>query len=86
MTTETRPLCIDGTQAHRFIIESPSGPYSHGVCQRCGLGHDFPSFDAEAVAWPQSIRDNGQQAAKKSNAIKNHQRFHLDGSIERRRG
>lgn len=38
-------LCIDGTLAHYWIIDTPSGPLSKGVCERCrSVFNDFKNY------------------------------------------
>ena len=29
---------------HHWMLESPDGPVTHGVCKYCGLHQDFPSY------------------------------------------
>jgi len=29
------------TCTHHWVIESPSGPTSHGTCRKCGTQHEF---------------------------------------------
>lgn len=83
MTTETKPPCIDGTQAHAWAIETPHGPYSHGVCKRCGLEHSFPTWDAEATLWTQDEKGKARAIGAKA-ALKAQQEIRLPGSRERR--
>lgn len=43
MTTETKPLCIDGTSRHHMAIETPSGSTVHGRCKKCDYERDYPT-------------------------------------------
>lgn len=34
---------------HHWMIETPNGVTSRGVCKRCGLERDFPSAGSDAT-------------------------------------
>jgi hypothetical protein len=48
---EIRPA---GGCAHRWVIESPNGETSHGVCRVCGAEKDFPNA-AEDGLWERNV-------------------------------
>ena len=35
---------------HHWFIESPAGPFSKGVCRRCGLEREFKNY-LEELRW-----------------------------------
>lgn len=35
---------------HEWMIDSPNGPSSHGICHLCGVEKDFPNY-IEGSAW-----------------------------------
>ena len=41
MLIEMHKTACDKAIAHHWIIESPAGPTSHGVCKFCGAEKDF---------------------------------------------
>lgn len=41
LSTPTFTPCIDGTPAHHYLIESPNGATSQGVCKKCGVEKVF---------------------------------------------
>ena len=43
------PVC-----AHRWVIESPNGETSHGICRVCGAEKEFPN-SAEDYLWERSV-------------------------------
>lgn len=43
------PVC-----AHRWVIETPNGEMSHGVCKTCGAEKDFPNA-AEDGLWEREV-------------------------------
>jgi hypothetical protein len=40
--------------AHRWVLESPDGEMSHGVCRVCGAERDFPNA-AEDGLWERNV-------------------------------
>ena len=42
---QERPAC-----QHHWVIDSPAGPTSRGVCRRCGEERDFQNY-VEATPW-----------------------------------
>jgi|KNS7250_AmetaT_FD_contig_41_1619093_length_835_multi_2_in_0_out_0_1 hypothetical protein len=38
------------TCQHEWMIDSPNGPSSHGICHLCGIEKDFPNY-IEGSAW-----------------------------------
>ncbi|HZP56668.1 MAG TPA: hypothetical protein VFC53_03835 [Dehalococcoidia bacterium] len=44
-----QPAC-----AHHWVIASPNGATSHGVCKRCGLEKEFPN-SAEDYLWERDV-------------------------------
>ena len=40
--------------AHRWVIESPNGDTSHGICRVCGAEKDFPNA-AEDGLWERNV-------------------------------
>jgi NMD protein affecting ribosome stability and mRNA decay len=37
-------LCVDGSFAHYWIIETPNGTQSYGGCQKCGAEKIFSNW------------------------------------------
>ena len=56
---ETITDCI-----HHWVIESPNGPVSQGVCKLCGLGSEFRNSIQE-TGW-----DRESQSSKKIKRVK----------------
>jgi hypothetical protein len=46
---EIPPVCV-----HRWVIESPNGETSRGVCRYCGAEKDFPNA-AEDGLWERNV-------------------------------
>ena len=42
--TAHRPHTPEVICAHHWVIESPSGPTSRGLCALCGAENDFPNY------------------------------------------
>ena len=42
--TMHRPHTPEAICAHHWVIESPSGPTSRGLCALCGAENDFPNY------------------------------------------
>lgn len=38
-----------GSCRHHWVIQSPNGVTSRGVCKNCGTGRDFPNAAADAT-------------------------------------
>ena len=49
---------------HHWVIESPNGPVSQGVCKLCGLGSEFRNSIQE-TGW-----DRESQSSKKIKRVK----------------
>jgi len=47
---------------HRWIIETPHGATSQGVCKRCGASRRFPNAAEDALLW-----DSGSAMGRWSN-------------------
>lgn len=41
---ELEKSTAEGQCHHRWSIEYPEGPFSRGVCQRCGAQRDFQNY------------------------------------------
>ena len=52
--------CIDGTQAHYWMIEPSKGSTSCGTCNRCNETRKFHNSIEAITAW----KDQGDQAIK----------------------
>ena len=50
---------ITAACAHHWVIESPNGPLSEGVCQRCGERREF-SNSVDSQPWAINQRSKGQ--------------------------
>ena len=54
--------------AHHWVIAVPDGPFSEGVCQRCGHVREFKN-SAELNTWPLTkIRDTTDKAVEGESA------------------
>jgi hypothetical protein len=68
MSREEAVLTIQDTQTvapectHHWVIDTPSGPVSHGTCKRCGEIRDFPNYVENTPYW----EDELDRAAPKS--------------------
>ena len=51
--TEPEVLEIQTCQ-HEWMIDSPNGPSSHGICHLCGIEKDFPNY-IEGSAWGSDV-------------------------------
>ncbi|MDE3096673.1 MAG: hypothetical protein KGK07_11835 [Chloroflexota bacterium] len=52
--TTTREPATPAVCAHHWVIASPNGATSRGVCKRCGLEKDFPN-SAEDYLWERDV-------------------------------
>ena len=43
------PVCI-----HRWVIESPNGAMSHGICRHCGAEKEFPNSAGDGL-WEREV-------------------------------
>jgi hypothetical protein len=62
--SEVQPVCV-----HRWVIETPNGAMSHGVCRNCGAEKEFPN-SAEDGLWEREVpqsRWTGRSDWKPSN-------------------
>jgi hypothetical protein len=48
-TTPETPVCV-----HRWVIDSPNGAMSRGVCRVCGAEKEFPN-SAEDGLWERDV-------------------------------
>lgn len=48
-TEQIGPVCV-----HRWVIESPEGETSHGMCRVCGAEKEFPNA-AEDGLWERNV-------------------------------
>jgi len=58
-TAPEEPTC-KGKCCHYWIIETPEGPTSKGVCQFCGAEKEFDSFGPDS--WSRWERDTSTPA------------------------
>ena len=52
--TTVRETPAPAACAHHWVIASPNGATSKGVCKRCGLEKDFPN-SAEDYLWERDV-------------------------------
>ena len=50
---ETKPPVAKGTCVHHWLIETPNGRESTGVCKRCGVTKEFAN-STDQVMWEQT--------------------------------
>ena len=43
--------CIDGTQAHHWLIESSNGQWSNGICKKCKQVEKFANSYTPVSQW-----------------------------------
>lgn len=41
---------------HKWVIASPNGPTSKGICKTCKDTRDFPNSTEQAIAWVTTAR------------------------------
>jgi hypothetical protein len=52
ITPETVP--VKAVCSHRWVIETPNGEFSRGVCRLCGAEKEFPN-SAEDYLWERFV-------------------------------
>lgn len=50
--------------AHHFIVDTPNGPTSEGVCKECGATKKFPNFIEESFVSDYNARRERRELRK----------------------
>ena len=62
---------------HHWVIESPNGPLSQGVCKLCGLGAQFRNSIQETGWDRESQASKKMRRAKKQSELSNTDSKHI---------
>ena len=46
---------------HKWVIASPNGPTSKGICKTCKDTRDFPNSTEQAIAWVTAAKRKAQR-------------------------
>ena len=50
---DTQPVAAECT--HHWVIDTPSGPVSHGTCKRCGEIREFRNYVENTPYWEDEL-------------------------------
>ena len=62
-------MTIESTQTaaaecmHHWVIDTPSGPVSHGTCKRCGEAREFRNYVENTPYWEDDLDRAAPKAA-----------------------